>query len=164
MSDKQLPTWKEDFPIETTADNYVSRREFTRFLVLVSGAAATGSGYFVVEKFVSNREEYPTSLVVIDTELGRGQAKLFTYPTANDPAILIRLNSGAYVAYRQRCTHLSCPVNYQPHSNQLECPCHNGVFDAGTGAVLGGPPRRPLPRITLRVDQHRIYAIGVQGS
>ncbi len=164
MSEKKTPTWKEDFPIETTTDNYVSRREFTRFLVLVSGAAATGSGYFVVEEFVSNRQEYPTSLIFIDAELGRGQAKLFTYPTTNDPAILIRLNNGSYVAYRQRCTHLSCPVNYQAHSNQLECPCHNGVFDAATGAVLGGPPRRPLPRITLRVDQHRIYAIGVQGS
>ncbi len=163
MSDK-TPTWKTDFPIEATTDNYVSRREFTRFLVLVSGAAATGSGYFVIEKFAANREAYPTAVVALTSELAPGHAKLFNYPTENDPAILIHLNNGGYVAYRQRCTHLSCPVNYRQDSDQLKCPCHNGVFDAATGAVLGGPPRRPLPRIMIRVGQDRIYALGIQGS
>ncbi len=163
MSEK-TPSWKSDFPIEATTDNYVSRREFTRFLVLVSGAAATGSGYFVVEKFAANSQEYPAAVIADTSELAPGRAKLFNYPTENDPAILIRLNSGGYVAYRQRCTHLSCPVNYRHNSNQLECPCHNGVFDAATGAVLGGPPRRPLPRVTIRVGHNHIYALGIQGS
>ncbi|MGH7794867.1 MAG: hypothetical protein ACREQ2_08205 [Candidatus Binatia bacterium] len=31
-----------------------------------------------------------------------------------------------------------------------------------TGQPLAGPPRRPLPRISLSVRDNRIYASGVQ--
>ena len=78
--------------------------------------------------------------------------------------MLIRLANGEYVAYTQRCTHLSCPVNYIAKNNLLRCPCHNGVFDAATGAVLEGPPPRPLPRIQLQITDDKIYAEKVISS
>jgi Rieske Fe-S protein len=43
----------------------------------------------------------------------------------------------------------------------MECPCHNGGFDAATGQVLYGPPPRALPRIALRIEDGRIYAEGL---
>jgi len=42
------------------------------------------------------------------------------------------------------------------------CPCHHGYFDAQTGQPLAGPPRRPLPRITLALRDGVIYAKGVE--
>ena len=164
MSDKADPKWRADFPITWGADHYVTRREFTKFLALTSGAALAGNGYLVLR---SRQQEAPTTHPVevarVD-ELKPGEVKLFRYPTANDPALLIRLASGEHVAYMQRCTHLSCPVTFAAERNRLECPCHNGAFDAATGAVLEGPPPRPLARIKLLVTDGKIYAERVIGS
>ncbi|HZO91079.1 MAG TPA: Rieske 2Fe-2S domain-containing protein [Chthonomonadaceae bacterium] len=164
MSGETTPKWRKDFPIEWGADNYVTRREFTKFLVLISGATFVGNGYFVLQKYREQREPFPSLEVAAVDAIQPGQVKLFRYPTEDDPAMLIRLASGEFVAYKQRCTHLSCPVHYAAQRNRLECPCHNGAFDAATGAVLQGPPPRPLPKITLRIANGKIYAEGVQGS
>ena len=39
--------------------------------------------------------------------------KLFQYPGLHDPCILVRLGADKYVAYSQKCTHLSCAVYYE---------------------------------------------------
>lgn len=164
MDHDATPRWRKDFPIAWGADHYVTRREFTKFIVLASGAAAAGNGYFVLMR--EQRKEHPSEPAEIATvdELAPGQVKLFRYPTPVDAALLIRLADGRFVAYTQKCTHLSCPVHFSPQRGRLECPCHNGAFDAATGEVLEGPPPRPLPRITLRVAEGKIYAEGVVGS
>jgi Rieske Fe-S protein len=155
------PKWRQDFPITWGADNYTTRREFTKFLVLVSGATFAGNGYFVLKVSGDQAQRFPSSEIATVDEIKIGGLKLFRYPTLNDPAILIRLSQDKFVAYLQRCTHLSCPVHYSAQRGRLECPCHNGAFDAATGKVLEGPPPRPLPRIALRIDQGKIFAEGV---
>jgi Rieske Fe-S protein len=45
---------------------------------------------------------------------------------------------------------------------QFHCPCHRGFFDMHTGQPLAGPPRRPLPRIVLKVQDGVIYAAGFE--
>ncbi len=164
MSDDLTPKWRKDFPIAWGADNYVTRREFTKFLVLISGATFVGNGYFVLQRYHERHQRFASVEVASVDEIAPGHAKLFRYPTEDDPAMLIRLANGEFVAYKQRCTHLSCPVNFVAARGRLECPCHNGAFDAATGAVLQGPPPRPLPRIVLRIAQNKIFAEGVQGS
>jgi len=164
MSDSTTPKWRKDFPITWGADNYVTRREFTKFLVLASGATAVGNGYFAFRRQQSRGQRLPSVQIALAADLQPGQVKLFRYPTQDDTALLIRLSTGEFAAYKQRCTHLSCPVHFAAQRNRLECPCHNGAFDATTGAVLEGPPPRPLPRIVLRIDEGKIFAEGVQGS
>lgn len=153
--------WREDFPIDWAADNYLTRREFTKFLVMSSGAVCLGNGYFVLQRL---RETPPADLprivVAGAEEVPVGGVKLFRYPTENDPAILVRLTEDRYAAYLQRCTHLSCPVLFNAQAQRLECPCHNGAFDAATGEVLEGPPPRPLPRIAVRVEDGEVIAEG----
>lgn len=161
MSNDVQPKWREDFPIEWGADNYVTRREFTKFLVLISGATFVGNGYFVARKLRERNAAYPSMEVARSDELAAGQVKLFHYPTDDSPALLIRQNNGEYAAYLQRCTHLSCPVHFAADRNRLECPCHNGAFDAATGAVLEGPPPRPLPKIVLRIADGVVIAEGI---
>jgi arsenite oxidase small subunit len=164
VSDEMTPKWREDFPIEWGADNYVTRREFTKFLVLISGATFLGNGYFVLQHYRQHLEKFARQPIARTDELAVGQVKLFRYPDADSPALLIRLASGEHVAYLQRCTHLSCPVHFAAKANRLECPCHNGAFDATTGNVLEGPPPRPLPRILLKTEGEQIFAVGVQGA
>jgi Rieske Fe-S protein len=91
---------------------------------------------------------------------GANSAVLFRYPAGGEPAIAVRLSDGRLVAYSDVCTHLSCAVQYLGDERRLFCPCHDGVFDVATGAVLAGPPTRPLPRIDLQVKDGMIWATG----
>ena len=49
------------------------------------------------------------------------------------------------------CTHLGCIVSWHPEEKLLICPCHGGIYDVN-GAVLGGPPPRPLPSYEVRLS------------
>jgi Rieske Fe-S protein len=95
-------------------------------------------------------------------DIGIGEVKLFSYPTVQDPCIMIRTGSDKVVAYSQKCTHLSCAVYFAKEQNRFECPCHEGYFSVEDGSVLQGPPPRPLPRITLKFEGNNIIATGVE--
>ena len=73
----------------------------------------------------------------------------------------MRRTNGAFTAFSQKCTHLSCAVYYAAEKDRLECPCHEGYFSVRTGRVLQGPPPRPLPKIVLERRGERLVAIGV---
>jgi Rieske Fe-S protein len=81
-----------------------------------------------------------------------------------DSAILVRASDENFYAYGQKCTHLSCPVYYDKQSMHLECPCHEGGFDAATGNVLYGPPPRALDKIELEMRGTEVWAIGRKAS
>src|SRR5918998_237975 len=83
------------------------------------------------------------------SEVAPGGAVAFG-PEAN-PAVLVHLDSGDFVAYSAICTHQACTVAYQ--GGQLACPCHGSVFDpANGGAVVTGPATTPLPEIPVKVQ------------
>jgi Rieske Fe-S protein len=157
MSEK----WREAFPMHWEEDRYLTRREFTKFMVLISGATCLGHGYFLLAAREEGTTAYPSMSVAGVDDIPVGGVKLFYYPTEDDPALLIRLKADEWVAYMQRCTHLSCPVHYSRESGRIECPCHNGAFDPETGEVLEGPPPRPLPKIALKIEGDRIVAEGM---
>lgn len=71
-----------------------------------------------------------------------------------------------FVAYSGVCTHLGCavrfetePTAYYAGKNVFHCPCHHGIFDLKTGAVLGGPPPRPLDRLPVKVENGEVHVI-----
>lgn len=49
------------------------------------------------------------------------------------------------------CTHLGCRVRWDGADRTFRCPCHGGVYDAA-GAVMDGPPVRPLDELPARVE------------
>lgn len=68
------------------------------------------------------------------------------------------------VAYSGLCTHMGCPMTYDPATKIFVCPCHYSHFDAAADAMLiSGPATQHLPRIVLEVEGQDIYAVGVQG-
>jgi thiosulfate dehydrogenase (quinone) large subunit len=89
-------------------------------------------------------------------------ARPFTDPRTGDPAVLIHLSSGRFVAYSAVCTHAGCTVAYDGSRGELVCPCHGSIYDPRHGAqVVAGPAPRPLPALPVRVDaQGNAYAAG----
>jgi Rieske Fe-S protein len=154
-----------DFPIDWEEDHYVSRREFFKFLTLAGGGLAAGT---VAMAALGSR---PRSQIAFDPKVVAGVSALavghsmsFSFPRDHDMCLLIRRAENEFVAFKQRCTHLSCPVEWQPERDRLYCPCHNGAFDVHTGAVLQGPPPRPLPQVILERRGDEIWAVGVKGG
>lgn len=157
------PAWKDDFPISWVDDHFVTRREFTRSLVGVSCASFAASTALTVRAAATRREgPFPAVLVGEWDELPVGGSKVFGYPEADNPCLLIRVDVDAFVAFQQKCTHLGCPVLYEAEERRLHCPCHEGFFSASDGRVLGGPPPRPLARVDLETRGREIWAVGVR--
>ena len=158
--DKLEPHWKTDFSVDWEKTSYITRREFTRFLALGSGAMAVGNVYLAVRSsFSSPRTEFPRLEVASVNALQPQRFKSFEYPDKGQHAILLRHIDGTFSAFSQRCPHLGCSVYFSEESQKLECPCHEGFFDAKTGDVLAGPPQRGLAAVKLEITDGKIYAV-----
>ena len=157
------PAWRQDFPIDWPQDRYVERRDFMKFMVLTSLAMTVGQFWIAAQNWRRRREGLPelTRITSVD-EIAVGGTVVFDYPPAEGPCVLVRITSSEFVAYSQKCTHLSCAVIPRPAEGTLHCPCHEGLFDLRTGRPTSGPPKRPLPRVLLEFRGREIYARGVE--
>ncbi len=159
------PLWRDEFSVHAADERYVTRRQFSKFLVLTSLAMLAGQVWILVKSwFTGGPAVAPQIAIGHKGELAVGEVKLFTYPTPEDHCILVRTAPETYVAYSQKCTHLSCAVYYSKQSGQLECPCHKGFFNVNDGSVIAGPPDRPLPKILLESRGDALVAAGVKGA
>lgn len=159
----EQPKWRRDFPIDAGQDEYVSRRELVKFMVLTSGAFVVGHVWLLVKSVLEREAPRPPAMAVAAVEeLPVGGAKTFEFPAGSPPRLLVRTGDASFVAYDQQCTHLACPVVPVVARGRLHCPCHNGWFDLSTGRPLAGPPQRPLPRVMLEVLGATVYATGVE--
>jgi Rieske Fe-S protein len=138
-----------------------SRRQFAKWTSL-TGIAAVAAGGFAVWRARSRK--FPRRVVASADEVPVGGTKIFTYPTGEEPCILLRPTATTYVAYSRLCTHNACPVFFDDARNAIYCPCHAGVFSVADGAVLEGPPPHPLPRILLERDGASIVATSIVAS
>lgn len=160
---EQQPAWRRDFPIDWEEDDYVSRRDLVKYVVLTSAAFAVGQLWVAFKKVFGRREgPHPALAVASVGELSVGGAKTFSYPIGSTPRLLVKTGPRAFVAYDQQCTHLQCPIVPAVKEGRLHCPCHNGWFDLQSGAPLAGPPTRRLPRILIEVQGETVYATGVE--
>ena len=156
------PRWRQDFPIDWPLDEFRSRRDFTKLLGLTSLAFVVGQAWILTLSLNrAGRPSLPPLEITSVDALPVGAAKLFHYPTPIDPCLLVRTAANEFVAFGQRCTHLSCPVIPKPSEGIFYCPCHSGYFDLRTGFPLAGPPRRPLPRVDLEVRDGKVFATGM---
>jgi cytochrome b6-f complex iron-sulfur subunit len=87
--------------------------------------------------------------IAAESDVATGSA--VTFKDAGNPAVLVHLNNGDFVAYSAVCTHQGCTVAYK--NGQLACPCHGSVFDPAKGAeVVAGPAPKPLTEIPVKVE------------
>jgi Rieske Fe-S protein len=140
-----------------SAQPRVTRRRFAKYLGIGAVIAAFGA----VVAFVRGRgPSYPLSAIAQVGEIPVGGSKVFAYPQDDRPCFLLRPAEDTYVAFSRLCTHHGCPVFYHPEQNIFACPCHGGVFSATDGAVLDGPPPKPLPQVILETRGSTILATG----
>jgi Rieske Fe-S protein len=161
-NDEQIKRWHAEFPYHWDADDLVSRRHLLSLAVYTSGALFLSTAVLAALGSLRRPKTYPSQPVARAADVPEGRALYFAYPEPDDQAVLLHLPGGQYVAYSQKCTHLSCSVYFQAERDRLYCPCHEGVFNPLTGDAVAGPPQRRLPQIRLRRDGDVLYAVGVE--
>jgi cytochrome b6-f complex iron-sulfur subunit len=143
----------------------VSRREFMKLVRWV--AAATGLSAIayplIAYLYPQDLSEAPAGPVKVGRaeELPVGASKTVDY--GRYPALVIHTPKGLR-AYSAVCTHLACLVKWNPDTGRIECPCHEGYFDADDGGVLSGPPPRPLGPIAVHTDADGQIIIGEESE
>lgn len=92
--------------------------------------------------------------IASESEVASGSS--FKFEDSGEPAVLVRLDSGDFVAYSAVCTHQRCEVAYR--EDRLVCPCHGSTFDLTSGGeVVSGPANRPLPEIPVQVRDGEVF-------
>ena len=135
-----------------------SRRSILRSLMIGSLAAVWTSLVYPLVRYLAPPAEATTAtneaLAAAVGELKPNTAKTFRF--GSHPALLVRLGNGEYRSMSAVCTHLGCTVQYQPDTQQVWCPCHNGRYDV-TGKNIQGPPPRPLVAFDVKVHGEEIH-------
>jgi nitrite reductase/ring-hydroxylating ferredoxin subunit len=160
---RDQPLWRDEFPIHTGDERLVTRRQFAKFLTLTSLGMLAGNLWILVRSLLKTQAPPPVPHRIAPVaDVPVGSVRLFAFPGPHDPCILVRTAEDHFVAYSQKCTHLSCTVYFEAAKGTLECPCHNGRFAAADGRVLAGPPPRPLPRVVVERDGDFLVAVGME--
>ncbi len=108
------------------------------------GAGVKGSGSGKSGKVITQESKVAPNSAVQFTDSGQ-------------PAILIHLKDGSFVAYSAVCTHMGCTVGYDKNNGMLVCPCHGSTYDPAHGAkVVQGPAPKPLPAIQIKTKGGKI--------
>lgn len=160
-TDQDIPKWKADFPVKQEEATHVSRREFAKFLCLLSGSLALGNGLIASKPFLFPKKNLQGRHFICHVhELAIGEMTDFILNNNHRvPYILIRLEENEWRCYEQKCTHLSCAVLYDHQIKKIVCPCHKGYFDPDSGKVLQGPPPRALPALAVSVEGDKIFVM-----
>ena len=147
----------------TNADRPAGRRGFfTRIAMLAGLIASYGTGAVYGLQFLFPRRTPPRFrrlLVTTMDQLPENAGKAFKDLAGRE---LILVNTGAGLkAISTTCTHLGCTVYWQPENDRFYCPCHDAVFDL-RGAVVTGPPPRPLDTFDVDVDENNSVYVMVR--
>lgn len=80
---------------------------------------------------------------------------------SDKPVIVVNTKAGGLKAFSAICTHLGCIVAWNASRSSIHCPCHDGFFNPVTGAVISGPPPKPLSAYEVVVKDNKVL-IGKQ--
>src|SRR6476661_6779596 len=83
------PLWRDEFSVHAADERYVNRRQFTKFLTLTSLAMFAGNIWILVKSLTAKQPAYPEQVIARAGAIPVGGVKLFTYPTSNDPCLMV---------------------------------------------------------------------------
>jgi Rieske Fe-S protein len=141
---------------EETPGPEIGRRRFVNWLLGTSAGAFLLSVFYPVSRYlippkVEESTARTVTLSIKPADVKPNSGEIFRF--GNQPAILVRTNTGELRAFSAVCTHLSCIVQYRGDLSHIWCACHNGHFDLN-GQNIAGPPPKPLEQ----------YAVNVRGD
>src|SRR5512136_2596112 len=87
------PVWRQEYPIDWSASEYVTRREFTRLLLVTSFAFVVGQAWIVLSSLTKKASAVQAPRMEIATidQVPVGGSLLFYYPNENSPCLLVHL-------------------------------------------------------------------------
>jgi cytochrome b6-f complex iron-sulfur subunit len=131
------------------------RRKFLGVCLAGATAAAAAVAAYPVFRYLAPRTDLAgaSKLEFALSDLPDGEAKFFEY--AGSSAVLVKTSAGVLVALSAVCTHLGCIVQWEKDKQTFLCPCHAGRYSPD-GAVVAGPPPRPLAKIPFTVANGKI--------
>ncbi|HEV1997616.1 MAG TPA: ubiquinol-cytochrome c reductase iron-sulfur subunit [Candidatus Dormibacteraeota bacterium] len=142
----------------------LSRRRFAAWGTAISGALVSLTlgipivGYLVSPLFARKdplwEKRIGSILDLVDEQPARFVVRFpqNAWLTTEEEHTVYVVKHGADLdVFANTCTHMQCPVRFHKDINQFLCPCHGGLYDLH-GTNVGGPPPKPLPRYTHRVD------------
>lgn len=65
-------------------------------------------------------------------------------------------SGGGLFVFYNGCTHMGCPVRWDPFVTLFRCPCHGGEYDM-LGRVVHGPPPYALRQLKTDVVNGALY-------
>jgi menaquinol-cytochrome c reductase iron-sulfur subunit len=145
------------------------RRRFLGWLSVIAGSLlALAAGLpvvgYVLAPLLGARRRYWVSVGPVDRfTIGETMLVSFENPTAEPwagvtgktGAWVRRVGNADFIAFVLNCSHLGCPVRWEPSAKLFMCPCHGGVYYED-GAVAAGPPPIPLQRFRVRVNNGQV--------
>ncbi len=127
-----------------------SRRAFLGTCIGGITLVAAGAAVYPVYRYLAplHLKNAESKVTIPEKEVPEGEAKFFEY--AGTTAVVVHKKGGGIVALSAVCTHLGCIVQWKKEKQEFLCPCHAGLYTA-EGAVISGPPPKPLPLIPFTV-------------
>lgn len=138
-----------------------ARRRFLRFLLgfsvlsTIAMVAAPIVGFLIPPKTAGGAAGGKV-LVGSTADLPANTGKVV--PVGSKPVIVTNTDAGV-TAFSAVCTHLGCIVGFDSTVRQIVCPCHDGHFNPANGAVISGPPPRPLTPVTVSIEKDQIFLV-----
>ena len=74
------PKWRRDFPVDVPQDQYVARREFTKFLALTSFAFVAGQTWILAKSYLGRRADPRELAVARVSDVPVGGSLQFDFP------------------------------------------------------------------------------------
>ncbi len=147
----------------------VNRAEFLKLVTVGCSAVIglivviPGIGFAFEYFLVPRRQDWIKVGPVEEYEVGKTVDVKFTDTTgtpwdgicAKRVAWLRRVDDANFEAFAVNCTHLGCPVRWEPGAALFMCPCHGGVYYSD-GKVAGGPPPRALHQYPTRIAKGHV--------
>ncbi|MEA5114357.1 MAG: Rieske 2Fe-2S domain-containing protein [Geobacteraceae bacterium] len=126
------------------------RRKFLKYCLGGLAAISAAGIIYPLFRYLSpvSGQQGSAKVTVPEGEVREGEAKFLQY--AGSAAVLVRKPGGTLVALSAVCTHMGCIVQWQKDRQEFLCPCHGGRYTVD-GAVIAGPPPRPLPKLPFVV-------------
>ena len=148
----------------------LNRREFLNYGILGLGGLITlsllapAATYFLSPAWKKKEEDWiflgEAGKIPVDqpTKVEFVQRRKDGWMTVEEKrsAWVVTKDGKSFDVFDPSCTHLGCPYNWNETKREFLCPCHNGVFSMD-GAVLAGPPPRPLDRYPNRVENGKLW-------
>ena len=162
------------------ASHHISRRDFVKLTTATLGTvmgAVIGLPsivYLIDPALKAHKTDAWIPLGKLENfEIGKPSLITFTRSKANGwektvnsfGMYVIKKSDSEVLVLSNKCTHLSCSVNWKEDLQEYVCPCHDAKFGIN-GEVVSGPPPRPLDSFSgeqIKVEDGTLFIHLLEG-